>query len=56
MHAADGHEDGDVPMDVVTTSSKAACKFLASGELPPHPNTSDSGENFSEGARIVIIR
>ena len=30
MHAADGHEDGDVPVVVVTTRSKAASKVLTS--------------------------
>ncbi len=34
MHAADGHEDSDVPVDVVDTSSQAASKLRASGELP----------------------
>jgi hypothetical protein len=34
MHAADGHEDGDVPAAVVTTRSQAASKLRASGELP----------------------
>jgi hypothetical protein len=33
MHAADRHEDGDVPVDVVTTRSQAASKLRASGEL-----------------------
>ena len=35
MHAADGHEDSDVPVDVVTTRSQAALKMLASEELCP---------------------
>jgi hypothetical protein len=35
MHAADGHEDSDVPVDVVTTRSQAALKMLASVELCP---------------------
>ena len=34
MHAADGHKDCDVPVDVVTTHSQAASKLLASGEMP----------------------
>jgi hypothetical protein len=49
MHtAADGHEDGDVPVDVVTTRSQAASKVLASGEQPAPPATSISGEKLRE--------
>ena len=48
MHAVDGHGDGDVPVDVVTTSSKAASKWLASGKLPAHPATSNAGEKVRE--------
>jgi hypothetical protein len=44
MHAADGQDDGDVPVDVVTTRSKAASKLLVSGKLPAHPVTSNTGE------------
>ncbi len=44
MHAADGHEDGDVPIDVVTTHSQVASKLRASGELPAPSATSNSGE------------
>ena len=29
MHAADGHENGDVPVDVITTRSQAASKMRA---------------------------
>jgi len=48
MHAADGHEDGDVPVVVVTTRSKEASKLLASGELPVLPDTSNSGVKVRE--------
>ena len=48
MHAADGHEDGDVPVDVVATRSQAASKLLASWELPAPPATSNSGEKVRE--------
>jgi hypothetical protein len=34
MHAADGHEDSDVPVDVVITRSQAASELRASRELP----------------------
>ena len=44
MHAFDGHEDGDVPVDVVTTCSQAASKLRASGELSSPSTTSNSGE------------
>jgi hypothetical protein len=44
MHAADSHEDGDVPVNVVTTRSQAASKLRASGELPAPSATSNSGE------------
>ena len=44
MHAVDGHEDGDVPVDVVTTRSQAASKLRTSGELPAPSATSNSGE------------
>ena len=44
MHAADGHEDSDVPVDVVTTRSQTASKLRASGELPAPSATSNSGE------------
>ena len=44
MHAVDGHEDGDVPVDVVTTRSQTASKLRASGELPAPSTTSTSGE------------
>ncbi len=50
MHAADGHEDGDVSVHVVTTRSQAASNLRSSGELPAPSTTSNSGE---EGARIV---
>ena len=48
MHAADGHEDGDVPVDVVTTRSQSASKLRASGELPASAATSNSGEKVQE--------
>jgi hypothetical protein len=48
MHAADDHEDGDVPVDVVTTLSQAASKLRASGELPAPSATSNSGEKVRE--------
>ncbi len=48
MHAADGHEDGDVLVDVVTTRSQAASKLRASGELPAPATTSNSGEKVRE--------
>ena len=38
LHAADDHEDGDVPVDVVTTRSTAASNVLAPGELLALPN------------------
>ncbi len=44
MHAADGHEDGDLPVDVVTTRSQTASKLRASGELPATAATCNSGE------------
>jgi hypothetical protein len=48
MHAADGHEDSDVSVDVVTTRSQAASKLRASGELPAPFATSNSGEKVRE--------
>jgi hypothetical protein len=48
MHAADGHEDGDVPINVVTTRSQAASKLRASGELPAPSATSNSGDKVRE--------
>ena len=48
MHAADGHEDSDVSVDVVTTRSQAASKLLASVELPAPAATSNSGEKVRE--------
>jgi hypothetical protein len=44
MHAADVHEDDDVPVDVVTTRSQTASKLPVSGELPVSSATSNSGE------------
>ena len=44
MHPADGYEDGDVPVDVVTTRSQAASKLRSSGELSAPSATSNSGE------------
>ena len=44
MHAADGHEDSDVPVDVVTTRSQTDSKFRASGESSASATTSNSGE------------
>jgi hypothetical protein len=44
IHTVDGHEDGDAPVDVVTTRSLAASKLRASGELPAPSATSNSGE------------
>ncbi len=53
MHAFDGHEDGDVPVDVVTTRSQAASKLRASGELPAPSTTSNSGEKvFKHGKEV----
>ena len=48
MHAADDHEDGDVPVDVVTTRSQAASTLRASGELPAPSATSNSGKKVRE--------
>ena len=48
MHAVDGHEDGDVSVDVVTTRSQAASKLCASGELSAPSATSNSGEKVRE--------
>jgi hypothetical protein len=48
MHGADGHEDGDVPVDVVTTRSQAVSKLRTSGELPAPSATSNSGEKVQE--------
>jgi hypothetical protein len=48
IRAVDGHEDGDVPVDVVTTRSQAASKLCASGELPAPSTTSTSGEKVRE--------
>lgn len=50
MRAADGHVDGDVPVDVVTKRSKAASKFLVL------PRTSRYFRFGGEGAKIVSIR
>jgi hypothetical protein len=44
MHAVDGHEDGDVSIDVVTTRSQAVSKLRVSGELSAPSATSNSGE------------
>ncbi len=48
IHAADGHEDGNVTEDVVTTHSQAASKLRTSGELPAPSATSNSGEKVQE--------
>jgi hypothetical protein len=48
MHAADGHEDGDVPINVFTTRSQAASKLRASGKLPAPSATSNSGDKVRE--------
>jgi hypothetical protein len=45
---ADGHETGDVSVDVVTTRSQAASKLRASGELSAPSVTSNSGEKMRE--------
>jgi hypothetical protein len=45
MHVVDDHEDGDVPVDVVTTRSQTASKLRTSGELSDSSTTSNSGEN-----------
>jgi hypothetical protein len=45
---ADGHEDGDVPIDVVTTRSQVVSKLRTSGELPASSATSNSGEKVQE--------
>jgi hypothetical protein len=44
MHVSDGHENDDVPMDVVTTRSQATSKLSTSGELSAPSTTSNSGE------------
>jgi hypothetical protein len=44
MYAVDGHEDDDVPVDVVTTRSQVSSKLPASGELSVSSATSNSGE------------
>ncbi len=46
MYASDGHEDGDVTIDVVTTCSQSASKLCVSGELPAPSATSNSGEKL----------
>jgi hypothetical protein len=48
MHTANRHEDGDVPIGVVTTRSQAASKLRASGELPASSTASNSGEKVQE--------
>jgi hypothetical protein len=49
MHAVDDHEDGDVPIDVVTTRSQSSVsKLHTSGELPVPSGTSNSGEKVQE--------
>ena len=48
MYADDGHEDGDVSIDVVTTLSQTASKLSTSGELPAPSSTSNSGEKVQE--------
>jgi hypothetical protein len=48
MYADDGHEDGDVSIDVVTTLSQTASKLRTSGELPAPSSTSNSGEKVQE--------
>jgi hypothetical protein len=48
MHAADDHEDGDVPIDVVTTHSLASSKLCVSGKLHAPSTTSNSGEKVQE--------
>ena len=48
MHTADDHEDGDVPVDVVTTHSQTVSKLPASGDLPAPSATSNSGEKVRE--------
>ena len=53
MHATDGHEDGDVPVDVVTTRPQAASKLRALGELPAPSTTSNSGD--SEKVRELSV-
>jgi hypothetical protein len=50
-HAVDSHEDGDVPVDVVTTRSQAASKLRASAALSFH-----YFQFRGEGARIVSIK
>ena len=44
MYVVDDHEDGDVPVDVVTTRSQAASKLRTSGELSAPSVASNSGE------------
>ncbi len=48
MHAADGDEDEDVPVDVFTTLAQAASKLLVSGKLPALPATFNSGVKVRE--------
>ena len=48
MHAVDGHEDGDVSVDVVTTRSQTVSKLHTSGELSAPAATSNSGEKVRE--------
>jgi hypothetical protein len=44
IHVVDGHEDGDVTIDVVTTRSQTDSKLLTSGDLSSPSVTSNSGE------------
>ena len=48
MHAVDDHEDGDVPVDVVTTRSQTASKLRSSGEMPTSATISNSKEKVRE--------
>jgi hypothetical protein len=48
IHVADGHEDGNVSVDVVATCSHAASKLRASGELSAPATSSNSGEKVRE--------
>jgi hypothetical protein len=48
IHTADGHEDGDVSIDVVTAHSQVASKLRVSGDLSDPSSTSISGEKVQE--------
>ena len=43
MYVADGHEDDDVSVDVVTTHSQTVSKLRPSGDLSVPAATTNSG-------------